>query len=252
MSFSDAIQTFTEPLNQLLVPVASSAGKTLQDVWELVFGGFGNYVDKKRAVRLKSLEDFKASLENHVASIPPDQLCEPPLSIVGPALDASKYYFEEPEIREMFARLIASSMNSQKSDSVHPSFSEIIRQMSPLDAQNLTYFTGSLPIVEYRKEDKGDGGYTVVLRNVFLENPNEQDLTKQSISLASLARLGLINIDYDQWLSDEDVYSCFEKTDLYHDLKTQLQNSGQTQPHIQKGVAIPTPLGTQFIEVCLK
>lgn len=252
MSFSDVVETFTEPLNQLLVPVASSAGKTLQDVWELVFGGFGNYVDKKRAVRLKSLEDFKASLENHVASIPHDQLCEPPLSIVGPALDASKYYFEEPEIREMFARLIASSMNSQKSDSVHPSFSEIIRQMSPLDAQNLTYFTRPLPIVEYRQGKQINYGFTVILRNVFLENPNEQDLNKQSISLASLARLGLINIDYDHWLSDENVYSRFEKTDVYQALKTQLSNSVKIQPHMQKGLAIPTPLGTQFIEVCLK
>ena len=251
MAISEAIKTFSEPVNKLLVPLTSSAGRTLQDVWELVFGGFGNYVEKKRMVRLKALEDFKTSLENKVAAIPPEQLCEPSLSVVGPALDASKYSFEEPEIREMFAKLIASSMDRQRAPSIHPSFSEIIRQMSPLDAQNLTYFTKGLPVVKYRKKHKTGDGFTVLFSNVFLANPSEQDLEKQSVSLASLSRLGLINISYEQWLNDESFYTAFERTALYQSLQAHLSGLENVHLDVIKGLADPTPLGTQFIKVCL-
>lgn len=250
MPVSDITQPLLEPLNKLLVPVASSAGRTLQDVWELVFGGFGNYVDKKREVRRKALEDFKSSLEGKVAAIPQEQLCEPSLSIVGPALDASKYYFEEPELREMFANLIASSMDSQKATSVHPSFSEIIRQMSPLDAQNLTYFITWRPVAEYRRVPEGKEGFQVFLSHVFLANPNEQDLNRQSVSLASLARLGLIDISYEQFLTNENFYDSFKQTDLYRRFAASLPKN--VKPDIQKGLASPTPLGTQFIQVCLR
>lgn len=250
MPVSDITQPLLEPLNKLLVPVASSAGQTLQDVWELVFGGFGNYVDKKREIRRKALEDFKSSLEGKVAAIPQEQLCEPSLSIVGPALDASKYYFEEPELREMFANLIASSMDSQKATSVHPSFSEIIRQMSPLDAQNLTYFTARLPVAEYRWVTKEQAGFRVFLSHAFLANPDEQDLNKQSVSLASLARLGLIDISYEQFLTDKSAYDGFEQTALYRDVTASLPEN--IQLNVQKGLASPTPLGTQFIRVCLQ
>ncbi len=249
MEISDIAKPLLEPLNQLLVPVTSAAGRTLQDAWELVFGGFGTYVEKKREVRRKALEDFKSSLEDKVAAIPQAQLCEPSLSIVGPALDASKYYFEEPELREMFANLIASSMDSQKAISVHPSFSEIIRQMSPLDAQNLTYFTSRLPVAEYRRVTEGKEGFHLFLSHVFLANPNEKDLNKQSVSLASLARLGLIDISYEQFFTDKSFYGGFEQTALYRDITASLPENMKL--NIQEGVASPTPLGTQFIRVCL-
>lgn len=48
---------------KLFGPVAAAAGETLQDIWELVFGRLGNYVEKKRMVRRKALEDFKTTLE---------------------------------------------------------------------------------------------------------------------------------------------------------------------------------------------
>lgn len=70
ISKSDKINTVSEPINKLCVPLASSAGKTLQDMWELVFGPLGTFVEKKRIIRQKNLEDFKKSLKNKIATIP--------------------------------------------------------------------------------------------------------------------------------------------------------------------------------------
>ena len=99
MSIND--DKLIEPINKLLLPIASAAGQTLQDVWELIFGGLSVYVEKKRIARQNSIDSFKKSLIKNITSIPEDNLQEPPLSIIGPALEASKYYFEEPELREM-------------------------------------------------------------------------------------------------------------------------------------------------------
>lgn len=257
MSISEAIKTVSEPINKLLVPVSSSAGSTLQDAWELVFGGFGNYVEKKRIVRMKALEDFKESLERKVADIPENQLCEPALSIVGPALEASKYYFEEPELREMFAKLISASMDSTKSQSVHPSFTEIIRQLSPLDAQNLACFVapdGSfdrLPIVEYRIKNVPKRSYNVFQTNSFLSNPKEQSLTRQAVSIAVLARLGLVQVTFNAYLTTEALYKPFEQTDEYRVLTDYCSKQEGKALDLAKGEAFLTPVGEVFCSICL-
>ena len=250
MELPDAFEKLSEPINKLLVPLASSVGSTMQDTWELVFGGFGVYVEKKRTVRLKALKEFKASLEQNIAAIPEERLCEPPLSTVGPALEASKYYFEEPEIREMFAKLIAASMDSRTTSNAHPSFTEIIKQMSPLDAQNLKYFAiDTLPVVEYRLTDPENAGrYKPLLRNVFLANPNECNIIRQAQSISSLERLGLIVTSYDNHLTNEAVYDAFDKTEYY---MAYAHADERPQITIRRGIALPTPLGKQFILICL-
>lgn len=253
MSMSDVIEKFSEPINKLLVPVATSAGSTLQDAWELVFGGFGSYVEKKRAVRAHALMEFKNSLEGHIAAIPEGQLREPPLSIVGPALEASKYYFEEPELREMFAKLISASMDSKRAEIVHPSFTAIIKQMSPLDAQNLSFFNDTQPIAEYRLADK-DGNYSTIISNVFLANPSVTDLTLQSLSLSSLEHLGLIYITYENQLSDTELYAGFDQTMLYLTFKYEIEVQSATNREkvlIQNGLTNLTQLGEKFKQICL-
>ena len=72
----------------------------------------------------------------HVAA---EKRRDPSLAVVGPAIEASKFYIEEEDMREMFANLIAASMDDRLTNEVHSSYVEIIKQLSPLDAQNLIY-----------------------------------------------------------------------------------------------------------------
>lgn len=245
---------------KLFGPVAAAAGETLQDAWELVFGGFGNYVEKKRMVRRKALEDFKTTLEQKVNDIPGDQLREPPLSVVGPALEASKYYFEEEEIRAMFASLISASMDARVSSLVHPSFPAIIQQLSPLDAQNLAQFEPkeALPLCEYhiqriehqsQAEQPSTALYHVVYTNVFLSNPKQLNVTQNAVSIATLSRLGLVKTSYERSLFNAD-YKAFEQTDEYRDILSSCEEDAQLQPYIQHGCVVLTPLGERLCAIC--
>lgn len=251
VSISEGLSSVSEPVNKLLTPIATSAGQSLADIWDLVFGGFGNYVAKKRIERQKALEDFKKSLFDEVSDIPEDKICEPPLSIVGPALEASKYYFQEPELRALFAKLIAASMNSDKSHHVHPSFIEIIKQMSPLDAQNITYFDRPLPTVEYRAE-KETGEFQILLTNAFFSNPDIDDLNMQARSLSSLSRLGLIYTTYDRHLKTDELYSVFEHCPQYVSFEALCTNHPGFRLKVKKGIAELTPLGADFRHICFE
>ena len=241
-----------EPIKELLVPPASSAGQTLKDAWELVFGGFGTYVKKKRLERFYALQSFKKSLEAKVAAIPNDKICEPRLSIIGPALESSKYYFEEPEIREMFANLIAAAMNKDTEPVVHPAFTEIIKQMSPLDAMNLSVFSNKpLPIAQYLLKELNGKIYRVLLSNVFLSNPHLTDPHKQSHSISSLEYLGLVKVDYGTWLPADSAYLAFYENDLYISYKTGSFDYPDVTVSLDKGIVSLTPLGRTFKSICL-
>lgn len=79
-----------------------------------------------------------------------------------------KYCVEEPS-REMFANLISSSLDIEKQDIVHPSFSDILKTMTPLDAQNLKLIFDNyqLPICNIVRTSDNPSLYAVVLQNIF-------------------------------------------------------------------------------------
>nr|DAV44380.1 MAG TPA: protein of unknown function (DUF4393) [Caudoviricetes sp.] len=88
-------------------------GKTLTDIWDVVLGNYFHALNEKsKAKYQQKIDEFKRTLGEKIIAIPENQVQDPKMSIVGPALEASKYYFDEKEIRNMFANLIASSMDS--------------------------------------------------------------------------------------------------------------------------------------------
>lgn len=57
------------------------------------------------------LEKYNKELQEKVDDIPIEKRVEPNIQIVVPALEASKYCVEKQELREVFANIIALSMN---------------------------------------------------------------------------------------------------------------------------------------------
>ncbi|MED1627244.1 DUF4393 domain-containing protein [Bacillus mycoides] len=193
--------------------------------------------------------------------IPQENLVEPPLHIVGPALEASRFYIEADELKEMFANLIASSMDSRKVSQVHPSFTEVIKQLSPLDAVNIELFKGGkdYPICDYRVSYEGAKGYTTLATNVFLENPDVQDLALQATSISNLIRLGLIESPNGVYKIQPDGYEKFRETEVYKELVIELSKYVEDgtvdkdgQITIYKRLVRLTPMGADFMEAVFR
>ncbi len=242
-SVDNALQNLTDKPSK-------SIGETFGDVWFLVFGGLSHMADKKKLKYAIDLEKYKAELDKSISHIPSEKVIEPSIQVTAQALENSKYCVEEPELRKMFVALISNSMNSDYSKDVHPSFAEMIKQMSPLDGQILKVFKQGpaigFPICDYYCHRK-TGGYLVLSENIFLDFPGATTFAI-SKSLTSLVRFGLISIPYGTYINDENLYKKFYEHPLYQRFKELYPTENVT---VEKGKAVLTPLGSSFVKSCI-
>lgn len=225
-------------------------GTTIADIWYVVFGGISFAAEKRKIKYAHHLQQYRKELEQSVSAIPEAKQIEPSFQITAQALENSKYCVEDKELRTMFTALISNSMNADFSEDVHPSFAEIIKQMSVLDAKIIQKFKASpgniFPVCDFRREDSQEG-YFVLFENVFLKLPDEP-ISACSQSLSSLSRLGLIQIPNGSYLVSPDEYVQFEQHSLFELLKKDYPDS---EIVIHKKVAFLTPLGRSFVKVCI-
>ncbi|AKG09389.1 hypothetical protein AAX05_03465 [Moraxella bovoculi] len=205
------------PIQDLAVATASTvianhakdAFYIVMGIWYYTFGyQWDLNTEKIRAEHLRNVGEFRNELVVEVNAIAPENIQEPKTSLVGPALEASKFYMDESEIRQMFARLIATSMDKTRSHKAHHAYVEIIKMLSPLDAKNLYYLhmLKDETICNRVIMIDGKGEYKILDRHVWLGNPENPNRESQQVSLENLARLGLVTITYDSWSSDENAY----------------------------------------------
>lgn len=245
-----------EPVKNLATPVSKEIGQTLGDVWFLIFGKLGLYSGKKRAEYEQALTEYKASLEHKIENIPPEKLALPDTQVVAGALEDSRFCVEKKELREMFENLIAASVNSDTADFVHPSFSNIIRRMSPHDAEILSLLKvqDRRPIVHYIAYLQS-GGSVPYFQNVIRVDDHLKSWGQDSLSLECLRSLGLISIDFNTHLVNDEYYKPFAEAPIFTALKIHFASHPDEIPSItgwdyKKGIVALTDLGMQFLKVC--
>ncbi len=176
------------------------------------------------------------------------------MRIVGPAVEASKYFIEEAHCRDMFAKLIASSCDSSKTRFVHPVFPEIIKQLSPLDAKFLMLFkeNRTYPVVELNEELKEGtvSPFSFLLfdlkdnKNRF-DYPEQLELTK---TVEILIRFGILKKN-SAILELNYNYDSFKEHWFYKAILPTLKE-GSVLRMVRYRVE-PTVLGGDFVRSCL-
>ncbi len=236
---------------------ATSAGvfagpiQTLQDWWYINYGhNISSRAALLKATHEANVEKLKNDILQEVATIPPENVQDPSIKILGPALDASRYYIEEEELRKMFAKIIASSLDNRKSESIHSSFVEIIKQLDVLDAKILSFLKKEQIGVQaavatmhmYRKLENGT---RTIFPLIFLTD-EFYDFQKNSISLVNLERLGLISIKTDAWLSHESNYDFIRNHPITVGILKEFPDI-----ILDKSCFTITDYGKNFIDVCV-
>ena len=255
-----------EPVMAVLNPGANQIGTLFGDLLAMATSKIHFSAEKMRLQQAHDLETFKKSLSDKLNAKPKECLVEPRMQVVGPAVENAKYCMDEPKIREMFQNLLANAADERYQSKVHPSFSAIIAQMSPLDAENLSLFRKKevYPIARYKFNLSGGGEY-VSFTHCFLVNSKMKtadELELQAASLSSLERQGLIEIIYGQLLLDKTVYEPFENTEIMQRSRITLsiyqamenENTPDDMRHTsvtqQNGIVKLTPFGKEFTQVC--
>lgn len=156
------------------------------------------------------------------------------------------------ELRNLYANLLAKSMISDTKDTVHPSFVEIIKQMSPIDAHIFQIIMSSQlrPIIDLEKELPGGGSLLIQSHCSWI---SDFSIKQCAASIDNLLRLGLIEIPYGEYYSDTQAYDYVKQNPRFQELEQQSSislNSGESLEYDNRYIK-PSDLSTLFYNICV-
>jgi len=203
----------------------------------------------------EGLEKTAEALRGKVDSIPEERLREPEPYIAIPAIQQIAYCFDSSELREMYANLLATSMDSATSEYVHPSFVEIIRQLTPDEARLLRELPRSVteyePLGDYVLELSSRGTMQTLLTNVSSFGRDVvQHLDRIPEYLENLIRLRIIESRPDVIIRDDSFYQDFPTDDEILD-KAGVTLKDGLKLHLMCKSFNVTNYGLSFIRCCV-
>ncbi|MNC43043.1 hypothetical protein D3C75_918860 [compost metagenome] len=163
----------------------------------------------------------------------------------------------------MFTKLIASSMHADKQDAVHPSFVEVIKQLSPFDAHILKTITdckwGISSILAYEvNENKAiyQRNYVVLMESVMpFPQMDYDNCSLFSAGLENLKRLSIINIDHDKQLFSKERYDPMNEHHILDEYRQRhnrkIKGMDDYTIELRHGLWVFTEFGQMFLNCCL-
>lgn len=241
--YEDAIQPAAKEVGKSLLTVAKTINVVLAPISALVWG-------------YEKIEGFiNERLNKKLENVPEENIITPDPAIVGPSLEALRFSGNNEELREMYANLIANSMDSNTANNTHPGFVEIIKNMNSAEARILKHIgpVHVLPVIIIRSKANPDADDSIIhYKNlsVFKEIDVYLNQTLIPSYLDNLQRLGLLEIDYGNHLTAVSEYQHLLDSSIYLEYQKVLSEANRFIDH-DKGILKLTALGRQFQLVCI-
>lgn len=144
----------------LAKPIATSIGEASKTLLDGIFHLALDPVRKFNIQRESDLEHFKQEIQYSVKNVPEEFHDDSKIGLILKAIEDSRYQLNDEEIRNMFTKLITSTIDCRTNSSISTKYSSIIADMTAAEARLLKdiYFnTGSIvPLVSLTVEDKSD------------------------------------------------------------------------------------------------
>ncbi|MFY7728659.1 MAG: DUF4393 domain-containing protein [Flavobacterium sp.] len=233
--YQDAVQPAAKEIGKSLATVTKTVNIALAPIKALVWGyeKIEVYLTKRVSEKLEG--------------IPEENIITPPPHIAGPAVEALRFTGENENLRELYASLLAVSMNRDTTDKAHPSFVEIIKNLSSNEALILKEFINVNSIAKIDIEQKQTEGKITRAKNFTLLHKNTKiDVNNIPIYLDNLQRLGIIEIIRDQYFSDDSEYEILRSDIALRNLIKDIQ-SQNCEVDFKKGFIELTSFGRDFV-----
>lgn len=253
MNDSEIIAGFIKGVSDSVTEkIGEAPAKTFNSLWDIAFGGVDSYAEKLAYKRTLDVQNFKNSLEDKIMAIPENNVQEPEISLLGPALESTKYYISDESLRELFINLIAKSMDDRYNNKAHHSFVEIIKQMSPIDAEFFSRIGISQRIVSAKIIKIYENGSQSDVTDHFVQAYGyDRELIQLTIN--NLKRLGLIELDTLSPAHPESLYDTFYEDEYFKELELESQVTyfDKFTVDIVKSRISITSLGKAMFDVCV-
>jgi len=125
-----------------LQPAAKELGKGLEIIAETVVAAIKPL--KVFIWGYEQVETFlKTKVAHKLAAVPPEDIITPKANIAIPAIQGAALNDDDPEIQDVYAELLAAAMNRKTAGNAHPSFPEIIKQLTSDEVKIIKYLAAN-------------------------------------------------------------------------------------------------------------
>lgn len=245
--YQDVVQPAAQEVGKALQTVAKTIHIALAPVSALVWGydQIKDFVSSRVAERLKN--------------VPPENIVTPKPNVAGPALESLRYTGHEEMLSDLYANLLASSMDKATAEGAHPAFVEIIKQLTPDEAKLVGLFLRKMPFPlldvrwEFKNPSEGKSGGREVLVNFSqlgkIAGCEYQHLTPAYID--NLCRLGLAEVPTMFQYTAKGVYDVLENDAVVQKHKTDIEKNPEHIAVLERKRLRITELGKQFVRICV-
>ena len=221
------------------------------DATKMAFQIFQEYYPQLRDSVLQELREL---VNEKLRQVPAENIIPPKARVVVPVLQNASIT-EETEIRELYANLLANSMNKVVKNGVHPGFVEIIKQLCPDEAKILKYISKSrqVPVITLRFEDAHSNGIDIVKNFSDIgEMVGCENIFSINAYFDNLIRLGLVAQPAGRHLINSDLYERLKQ----HGFIVMKTHIAPFYPKYNKVSYVEsyiemTPFGDKFCDICI-
>ena len=243
-AYDDIVHPIAEPVGQIL----SYLPRTIR----LFFAKWEKWIVNGE----ENLKLTGEALKDKVSGIPEEKLCEPEPYVAIPAIQQIAYCYDSDELRDMYANLLAASMNTDKKWQVHPGYVDIIKQLTPDEARLLRICPRSSvlykPLINLTIKEPNNQGSRTLKRNYTNFADDVLDCPANIGSyIDNLNRLEIIKVPGDMHIPDDSFYFPIENSRFIKEMeqKTPLKEGEQFE-HVKKLFYV-TEFGLGFINCCI-
>lgn len=250
-AIEDTLKTVPALYKDTLQPAAQEVGKFLARIPRTANASLSN-LDTWILNREHTIKETQNLLEQKLENIDPDKLVAPEAYIAIPTIQAISYSMNSNELRNLYANLLAKAMNADTKDSVHPSFIEIIKQMTPIDAQIFKRINERelRPLITISIRLPNNGLNPINKNCSWIQ---DFSLKECRISFKNLVRLGLITIPAIGEYTDTDYYTPVTKNPLFIEtekIASQQLEDGSSIAHEKHFIEL-SELSLLFYDICV-
>jgi hypothetical protein len=244
-----------EIYGDLARPGVRQVGKALETVL-----GLGNTIlwpvalanERSKLALERNLERYRLEMEKvpegKVVGVCPE---------LGVPIAEKLSYVEDDSLSAMYAKLLATGSNLDTLALAHPSFVNVINNLSPDEAHLLAFFATNqdLPI-SYAVAKASDGTQRPIAGPLASDDVLSGLHYPENIDayLSNLDGLGLLKVRTDQWLAEDKYYESVESKRRDELSKVVASDPGLAgrQLKYNRGIAQRTSFGQKFILACHK
>lgn len=240
-----------ESYDDLLKPTFSACGSIISLPFKFIdaaLSGVKEWIDKRNY----NYEKTRKLLAIKMMEVDEVKIVQPDAYVAVPALQYLAYSYDSNELRDMYANLLASSMNSDLKYQVHPAFVEIIKQLCPDEAKLLNWLKDKddQELIDVHLVDRNKNEYTILLNNYSDISENICDCPSSiSAYIENLERLKIISIISDK-IADDEGYDRLISRKIIQNIKNTNETNEKEVRIIKKSFSITT-FGKTFVKICL-